>query len=301
MPQSKKNTKKDVVAKEETQVAVHQPPSPLEVLLSDTEKLKEFPIETVERLFVLDQQYRAEKAKIAFSVAFNALQTDISPVVKRGKNYGVKQGGKSFSPYARLEDIKDVVDPLFSKHGFSYSISAKESPTPEYTRYILVLRHVSGYSEEHYLDAPTDDIGMKGGATKTKIHGQGSSYTYCHRYLLQNVLGMQLIEDDDGNASSGVGPSSEAISEDQEREILSLLAETKTDTKEFLDYFKRDTVAELRVGDYQKVINLLHERKKKAEQQVAEEAQRATEEAQGAAENEERAEAEDSKEKGSLL
>ena len=263
MPQSK-NIKK----KEKTDIAVQetqQPPSTLQVLLSDPDKLKEFPIETVERLFALDQQYAERQAKIAFNVAFNQLQAEMTPVVKRGKNYGVKEGGRNFSTYERLEDVKEMVDPLFHKYGFSYSISAKESPTPEHTRYILVLRHIGGYSEEHYLDAPADDKGMKGGPTKTKIHGQGSSYTYCHRYLLKNVLGMQLIEDDDGNASGGMGPVNDPISKEQEKEIEALLKETKTDRKEFLDYFKRDTVAELRVGDYKKVIALLRKRKEDME------------------------------------
>ena len=58
-------------------------PSALATLLSDPERLKDYPIETVERLFELDKQVRAEASRREFYDAFNKLQSEMSPVRKR--------------------------------------------------------------------------------------------------------------------------------------------------------------------------------------------------------------------------
>ena len=61
-------------------------PSALAKLLADPDRLRDFPIETVERLFVLDQQIRAESARREFAEAFNAVQKNMAPVRKLAVN-----------------------------------------------------------------------------------------------------------------------------------------------------------------------------------------------------------------------
>ena len=58
----------------ETAVAVQEKPSPLEVLLSNPDRLKDCPVETIERLYALDKDIRAEQAKREFAEAFNSVQ-----------------------------------------------------------------------------------------------------------------------------------------------------------------------------------------------------------------------------------
>ena len=93
-------------------------------------------------------------------------------------------------------------------------------------RIVLTLRHTGGHSETHQFDAPIDNVGVKGSATKTRLHGAASSWTYAERYLLTKVCGVQLTDDDDGNAGGGVGPGAERITDDQ---LLDL--EAKMDEK----------------------------------------------------------------------
>ena len=58
---------------------------------------------------------------------------------------------------------------------------------------------------------------------KTKLHGMASSYTYCERHLLCKVFGVQLSDDDDGNAAA-IGPAADPITEEQGFELHSCLS-----------------------------------------------------------------------------
>ena len=110
---------------------VTQPePSALAKLLADPDRLKDFPIETVERLFVLDQQIRAETARCDFAVSFNRVQEAMSTVQKRGH-------GES-SRYAKAEDVCSMLDPLIIAEGFSRSISTEPSETQKMIRFVLI-------------------------------------------------------------------------------------------------------------------------------------------------------------------
>ena len=68
-----------------TDLATTQP-SPLAQLLADPDRLKEFPIETVERLFRAGPANAPGRARTGFSHAMHALQGDLTPVRKAAKN-----------------------------------------------------------------------------------------------------------------------------------------------------------------------------------------------------------------------
>ena len=230
---------------------VATPPSALATLLADPDRLRDFPIETVERLFVLDQQIRAESARREFAESFNDVQQAMTPVRKLATNAHTR------STYARLEDVAKMLDPIILEHGFSRSISTTDSPTPDHLRFVLMLRHVGGHEERHHLDAPIDNIGIHGKATKTALHGMASSYTYCERHLLCKVFGVQVVSDDDGNASAGVGPGSEKISENQADDLETLMADVNASHARFLKHFKIDAVGALPVSRLKEAVSLL--------------------------------------------
>lgn len=234
-------------------VALQEPEqkSALAVLLADPDRLKDFPIETVERLFNLDRQIHADAARQDFFSAFNAVQAEMHPIVKRGKNSHVG------STYARAEELTQMLDPIITRNGFSRSISTEDCKIEDHIRFVLILRHTGGHEERHRLDAPVDHLGIKGAQTKTRLHGMASSYTYCERHLLLKVFGVQTVADDDGNAAAGIGPSSERISEDQVHNIDALADEVAADRRKFLKFFDIDHLAEMRVSDYKTAIRML--------------------------------------------
>ena len=57
--------------------------SPLSVILDSPERLKELPIETLERLYELHERDRARAAEREFTAAFVAVQSELQPVARR--------------------------------------------------------------------------------------------------------------------------------------------------------------------------------------------------------------------------
>ena len=220
-------------------ITTRDEPTALAQLLSDPDRLKDFPIETVERMFVLDQQIRSEDARRDFSVAFNSVQKDMKPVQKKARN------SQTASMYARAEDVTRMLDPIILRNGFSRSVSTEPSVTPNTIRFVLILRHVGGHEERHCLDAPIDNVGPKGAPTKTLLHGMASSYTFCERHLLCKVFGVVLTADDDGNAAAGIGPGSEEISPGQADDLEALMSEVSADRNKFLAIFKVSSLPQM--------------------------------------------------------
>lgn len=199
-------------------------PSPLAAILSNPEQLATIPIETVERLFALHREELAGQARQLFFAAFHRVRSRMRPVTKRATNT------QTSSNYARVEEIQRMLDPLLAEEGFSYSVSTVEPVVDDTMRVCLTLRHVGGHEERHYLDAPVDDKGPKGAPTKTRLHGMGSTLTYCGRQLLTQVFGVMLTKDDDGNAG---GASEEVITRHQAADLHALIEEVGADLGRF--------------------------------------------------------------------
>ena len=235
---------------EPTQAIAPTGQTALDKLLADPSQLKDYPIETVERLFSMHKELQAETARRAFNEAFNRVQQKMTPVVKKGRN---KQTG---SFYARAQEVVEMVHPILVQEGFSRSLSMDECPADNHNRYVLILRHNGGHLERHWMDAPIDDKGMAGKTNKTRLHGTASSYTYCQNQLLCKVLGVPLV-DDDGNAGAGVGPGSEAITLDQSLNLEALMDEVKGNRPSFLKLFAIKQISDLPAGQYRTAVRML--------------------------------------------
>jgi len=228
-------------------------PSALATLLRDPDRLKDFPVETVERLFAIAKEERAEAARIAYNTAFHALQSDpeFLPVKKLGKN------DQTRSLFARAEDVDAMLDPLLARHGFSVSAWREPIPDrPEEDLVVLAVRHAGGHESRHPFPAPSDHLGPKGSPVKTRLHGGASSQTYVVRHLKCNVFNIHLVKDDDGNAGGG-GPSAEPVTKEQAANIVALIEEVGADETRFLKYFGLGKVEDLPVGRLREATRML--------------------------------------------
>ena len=232
--------------------------NPLMAVLSDPERLQSLDVEKLERLAELHMQMLARAAELAYGVAMNALQGDLTPVKKRGVN------SQTASRYARLEDIERMLDPLIAKHGFSISVSTGTSDKEDHTKYVAIVRHTGGHKTTHELDAPFDDMGMKGARTKTKIHGMSSARSYCKRILKTEIFDVTTTNDDDGNAAGGLGPSAETINDMQAADLRALIDEIGANEAAFLKVCKVDKWEELPASMYKAAVQRL-EMKRRAQ------------------------------------
>ena len=232
-----------------TAVATAQPTA-LSTLLADPDKLREFPIETVERLFALDREMRSDAARAEYFAAFNTLQSQLQPVRKEGRNKETR------SWYAKLEHVCAMLDPLLIDNGFSTSVSTEPCDQPELLRFVMTVRHNGGHAEQHRLEMPVDYLGPKGAPVKTRAHGTGSSFTLAERYLKVGVFNVQTYTDDDGNAAGG-GPGAEKITPAQADELNAMFDEVGGDKRKFVNIFGVDAMPDLTQANFLPARNIL--------------------------------------------
>ena len=233
----------------ELQTVETSPGHVLAALLSDTKKLQEIPMETVNGLWEIAKDHEDRQAEKAYNAAKNAMESELEPVRKEARNIHTK------SNYAKAEHVEKMLMPVLARHGFSRSVDQGESKTPGFLRFILTLRHVGGHKTEHWMDAPIDDIGMSGKVNKTKMHGVASTYNYCKRLLTCNVCGVQLTEDDDGNAGSGARQDSLDTIDEKQLADLTIWVESLGDPARFCKMMGIRNLAELPKSRYQEAVD----------------------------------------------
>ena len=239
-------------------LTVSSPGDALTLILQDIDKLRDFPVETLERLYDLQERSNKEHSRLAYNAAFLAVQQDLSPIVKKLKN------DQTGSMYAALEDVSRMLMPVMREHGFSHSVSAQGAAGNEgQLEFVLTLRHLDGHEATFTMPGVIDDRGMRGSPTKTALHGIGSAYKYCTRYLLVNVFGINLVDkaDDDGNAGGRKSPRGNTISQDQVIELEDLITETGTNRAKALAYYKVERIGDLVTTQYTSFRGVLQQRR----------------------------------------
>lgn len=114
--------------------------------------------------------------------ALGQLQSECIKVVKDSTNPHYK------SKYASLSNILDIIQPVLTKHNFAYT------QLPEAGKLTTLLMHtISGEFIQTEYDL---------NAMQNTPQGIGSAITYARRYSLTATLGLNIDEDDDGNAAS---------------------------------------------------------------------------------------------------
>ena len=235
------------------------PTGTLVSILSQPDKLESFPLDKLERLIELRDSMQASAAKQAFNAAFLAVQSELTAVPKRGYNKHTR------ARYVLVDDVVRMLNPILDRHGFSRSLTTKVGERAPglaegHTRFCLVLRHIDGHTEEHEADAPLDYTGKDGRTNKTMVQGMGSTYTYMQRYLLLNVFGIPIGDDDNDGQGSDVGPAADTISEDEARDLATLMVDLNVDKAKFLAFFKVAALPELTKEQHRKAVAILRQR-----------------------------------------
>ncbi|MEL6218511.1 MAG: ERF family protein [Pseudomonadota bacterium] len=201
----------------------------------------DLPLDRVQQVLDMREKVQAEEARKAFYDAMAAAKTKIMPVARDRHNEQTR------STYARLEAIARAIDPIIARHGFSMSFRTDASPIEGHYRITCELGHRQGHTKSYHADIPSDQVGIKGSVNKTKIHAFGSSITYGRRYLKLLVWDI-ATEDDDGNAA-GRGEV-ETISEDQARELETLILNVGADREKFLALGRLERMEDMPLSEF---------------------------------------------------
>jgi len=202
---------------------------------------------------MLDMQERVldRDAKMAFSRAMSAAQSEMKRVAADGDN---PQTRSKYATYAALDR---VLRPIYTNHGFSLSFNTEEAPHENTVRVTCDVAHVEGHEKHYQVDMPADGKGAKGGDVMTKTHAAGAAMTYGMRYLLKMIFNVAVGADDtDGNLPE------ETISETQVAALEALIEAVGADRPAFMKYIKVDSLDQILAKNYEAVAKLLQKKKK---------------------------------------
>lgn len=125
------------------------------------------------------------------------------------------------SKYASLSNIQTEVEGPLNESGLCYS----QLPDGEYGLTTILMHAESGeFIQSTYSMKPSKD----------DPQGRGSTITYQKRYALAALLGLNIDDDDDGNAGSGLAPQKKNDPEPDGKLWLNKLGpDKKTETEDW--------------------------------------------------------------------
>lgn len=147
---------------------------------------KDLDIEKLEKLIELKNRGEERACKKDFETHFSLMQADFPPVKRSKEGYGYN--------YTPLEVMQKNLNPIISKHGFSYKWS--EDSIPEGKKITLIISGW-GHSESTSFDVPA----LQPTKQQNAVQVLGSMSTYGKRYTFVSGFGV-TIEDEDDDAAS---------------------------------------------------------------------------------------------------
>lgn len=203
-------------------------------------------VEKMERLLAMQERVIADQRKAAYMAAM----ARVAPQLPQIARLGVSHHGK----FALLEDIDSVIRPIYGKEGFSLSFDSKPSEKGT-IRVIGRCSHADGHTETKEIELPLDVSGSKNGAQAVI-----STVSYGRRALTTMFFNLVTKgEDTDANVDA-------LITEEQVKDIRTMLHDTKADEKKFLELIAGvGKIEEIPARDYKRVMSALDAKRRALE------------------------------------
>lgn len=253
----------EIVTRQETSAPVHQADpmvSMIERVVMDPsipiDRLKEM-LSMKERLEDRAREDDDRQAKKAYFAAMSRCQAELPVVVKNKKN------SHTNSVYADLAAIEEQAMPVIHKHGFAVSFQPDGYNEKGELRIRWEISHEGGHSRDGIGEIPVDGAGSQGKVNKTGTQAFGSTATYGRRYLLCMLFNISTGDDRDGNRVD----DGASVSDEQAESIRQALKFADADEAKFLEFLKVERIEDILASKFQKVMALIAERKRRADDQ----------------------------------
>lgn len=203
----------------------------------------------MERLLAMHQEITAEQRKVAFAAGMARLQAKLPQINKDGR---IVVKGVERSRYARIEDIDVAIRPLLAEEGFAFSFDTDSKDGKLFT-ITCKLSHREGHSETKSIVLPMDASDYR-----SNVQSIGSTVSYGKRQLIKMHLNLiEKDEDDDGNGGAAV------ITEEQVRDLRTLLQDTKSNEKKFLELIAGvERLEDILAKDFKRCINAIEQKRR---------------------------------------
>lgn len=156
-------------------------------------------VDTLAKLFELQERLDANKARNAFNEAFAATKAEFPRIEKTKEvDFVGKNGSRVKYKYAPLDKITEAVNPVLAKYGLSYNWKQEKGSVAGNISVTCFLRHVMGHYDTNTLEGPPDESGAK-----NYLHSIKSCTSYLRRGTLEGVLGIATADEDTDGITMG--------------------------------------------------------------------------------------------------
>lgn len=208
------------------------------------------PAAELKELLSLHERIEDRSARKEFTRALAAVKAEL-PTIIHSKNASFKtnSGHDVKYSYTELDELARILDPILTKHGFSYSWSQKLDKGMVTTT--CLLEHDAGHSRSSDFTVPAES--NSAASPQQKI---GIADTYASRRSLIGVLGLTTADKDPRPKEIDPTP----VSDDQATEISDMITETSTDRERFLKHFDIEAISKLPAARYAEAKTMLQQK-----------------------------------------
>lgn len=183
---SPKKKGRQIARRDNTAIAQQGPvPGSIEDLMAQAVASQN--MDTIERVFKLRNEIKAEKSREAFFAALSQFQSLVPDIPKRKKGYGYF--------YAPIGDIDKGIKKAMDAAGLSKRWVQAE--TPEFVTISCVVTHTEGHSEQATIGPVGWDLLEKTERMNSLQH-RAAVISYLQRYTMVAALGIATSDDTDG-------------------------------------------------------------------------------------------------------
>lgn len=205
-------------------------------------------VAAVGEIVKLYERVQARDAEREFTIAFNALQTDMPTITAKSV---IPNRGK----YEKFEDLMIVVGPLLTKHGFtvSFSMDFKENRILETCH----LKHIGGHSQ-------SNSFAVRSGRADSDTQADCKAATTAKRNALCNALNIVIRQDvlNEEHDASMEGDPNAKVTKEQADELERRAQETNSNIPAFLAFTKSKKFADIPANRYDELDAMLARKEK---------------------------------------
>ena len=201
-------------------------------------------VAVVQKIKEMVREEESHKAKLAFGRAFFALRREM-PIVYADKEVRTESGAMAFR-YCSPEEIKNVLEPLMQKHGFTTMTTQTMDGETKVT-VVVTLIHEQGHQVQGTF---TIRVGQENRLVKGPQVVAGAT-TAAERHCLIKLFGLRTRIDPSADARN----EGEAITDDQAQELWRRVTDTESNHKAFLKFCGVPVQGEPTIADYKRVMS----------------------------------------------
>lgn len=209
------------------------------------------PAAELTQLLTLHERIEDRNARKLFIAELAAAKAEFPSIIHSKKaSFKTSSGHDVKYSYTELDELARVIDPILTKHGFSYGWNQTFEKGMVTTT--CTLEHEAGHSKSSSFTVPAES--NSAASPQQKI---GIADTYAARRSLIGVIGLTTADKDPRPAEIDPKP----VSEDQATEVSDLITEVRADRAKFLAHFDIDAIDKLPAVRYNEALTLLRQKK----------------------------------------